>query len=135
MTSFSLCINTSRNPGWGCMGALHWLGSFSISFHSNIKRLFRGLPWWSMLPNAGGSGSIPGQRTKSHFSSCPQSFPASGSSPMSWLFTLGGQSEVTQSCLNLYDPMDCSPPGSSVHGIFQARILEWVAMSFSRGSS
>ena len=33
------------------------------------------------------------------------------------------------------DPMDCSPPGPSVHGIFQARILEWVAFSFSRGSS
>ena len=41
-------------------------------------------------------------------------------------------SEVTQSCLTLCDPMDCSPPGSSVHGIFQARILEWVAISFSR---
>ena len=34
-----------------------------------------------------------------------------------------------------FDPMDCSPPGSSVHGIFQAKILEWVAISFSRGSS
>ena len=34
-----------------------------------------------------------------------------------------------------YDPMDCSPPGSSVHGILQARILEWVAMPSSRGSS
>ena len=42
---------------------------------------------------------------------------------------------VTQSCLTLYDPMDCSPPGSSVHRILQARILEWVAISFSRGSS
>ena len=41
---------------------------------------------------------------------------------------------VTQSCLTLFDPMDCSPPGSSIHGIFQARILEWVAVSFSRGS-
>ena len=40
---------------------------------------------------------------------------------------------VTQSCLTLYSPMDCSPPGSSVHGIFQARILEWVAIPFSRG--
>ena len=38
-----------------------------------------------------------------------------------------------QSCLTLWVPMDCSPPGSSVHGIFQARILEWVAFSFSRG--
>ena len=40
--------------------------------------------------------------------------------------------EVTQSCLTLCDPMDYSPPGSSVHGIFQARVLEWVAISFSR---
>ena len=37
-----------------------------------------------------------------------------------------------QLCLILYDPMDCSPPGSSVHGIFQVRILEWVAISFSK---
>ena len=42
---------------------------------------------------------------------------------------------VAQSCLTLYNPMDCSPPGSSVHGILQARILEWVAIPFSRGSS
>ena len=41
---------------------------------------------------------------------------------------------VTQSCLTVYNPMDCSPPGSSVHGIFQARILEWIAISYSRGS-
>ena len=40
-----------------------------------------------------------------------------------------------QSCLTLCYPMDCSPPGFSVHGILQARILEWVAISFSRGSS
>ena len=42
---------------------------------------------------------------------------------------------VTQSSLTLGNPMDCSPPGSSVHGISQARILEWVAISYSRGSS
>ena len=41
------------------------------------------------------------------------------------------ESEVTQSCRTLRDPLDCSPPGSSVHGIFQARVLEWVAISFS----
>ena len=41
----------------------------------------------------------------------------------------------TQSCLTLCDPMDCSPPGSSVHEISQTRILEWVPISFSRGSS
>ena len=45
------------------------------------------------------------------------------------------KSEVAQSCLTLCHPVDCSLPGSSVHGILQARILEWVAISFSRGSS
>ena len=43
-------------------------------------------------------------------------------------------SEVTQLCPTLCDPVDCSLPGSSVHGILQARILEWVTISFSRGS-
>ena len=41
------------------------------------------------------------------------------------------ESEVTQSCLTLSNPTDCSLPGSSVHGIFQARVLEWVAIDFS----
>ena len=41
------------------------------------------------------------------------------------------ESEVAQSCLTLRDPMDCSPPGSSVHGMFQARVLEWGAIAFS----
>ena len=42
---------------------------------------------------------------------------------------------VTQTCLTFWDLLDCTPPGSSVHGISQARILEWVAISFSRVSS
>ena len=45
------------------------------------------------------------------------------------------ESEVAQSCPTLCDPMDCSLPCSSVHGIFQARVLEWVTISLSRGSS
>ena len=44
-------------------------------------------------------------------------------------------SKTLQSCLTLFHPVDCSLPGSSVHGILQARILEWVAMPSSRGSS
>ena len=44
-------------------------------------------------------------------------------------------SEVAQSCPTLCDPVDCSLPGSSIHGIFQARVLEWLAIPFSRGSS
>ena len=56
-----------------------------------------------------------------------------------WAYTLKvkvkSKSEVAQSCPTLCDPMDCSLPGSSVHGIFQARVLEWGAISFSGGSS
>ena len=62
--------------------------------------------------------------------------------PMNWEgpLTHGGfwwicESEVAQSCPTPCDPMNCSLPGSSVHRIFQARILEWVALSFSRRSS
>ena len=45
--------------------------------------------------------------------------------------TVKSESEVTQSCLTLRDPRDCSLPGSSAHGIFQARVLEWGAIAFS----
>ena len=68
-------------------------------------------------PNAGGQSSIPGQGTRS---------------PVLQLrvHVRGGKS--LQLCTTLWDPIDCSPPGSSVHGILQARILEWVAMPSSR---
>ena len=46
----------------------------------------------------------------------------------------GSEILVTQSCPTSYDPMDCSPSGFSVYGVLQARILEWVVISFSRGS-
>ena len=59
------------------------------------------------------------------------SFTAFGN--VKWCCHVG--SEVAQSCPTLCDPMDGSLPGSSVHGIFQARILEWAAIFFSRGSS
>ena len=59
--------------------------------------------------------------------------------PALWVDSLSAEpqseSEVAQSCPTLCDPVDCILPGSSVHGILQARILEWVAISFSRGSS
>ena len=50
-------------------------------------------------------------------------------------FSLSEVSEVTQSCPTLCDPVDCSLQGASLHGILRARVLEWVAISFSRGSS
>ena len=51
------------------------------------------------------------------------------------LVTEKSESEVAQLCPTLCDPMDCSLPGSSVHGVSQAIVLEWIAISFSRGSS
>ena len=51
------------------------------------------------------------------------------------VFHIYGKLKVDQLCLTLCNPMDCSPPGSSIHGILQARILEWVAIPFSRASS
>ena len=62
----------------------------------------------------------------------------SSRSVYTWNFNLiidTKESEVAQSCPTLCDPMDCSLPGSSVHGIFKVRVLEWGAVSFSRGSS
>ena len=53
----------------------------------------------------------------------------------SWTVKKAGESEVAQSCLTLCDPVDCNLLGFSVHGILQARILEWISISFSRGSS
>ena len=63
------------------------------------------------------------------------SYPFLIPSPLTSPLTYGYWLCCAQSCLVLHDPMDCSPPGSSVHGIFQARTLEWVAISSSRGSS
>ena len=50
------------------------------------------------------------------------------------IYHMKSESEVAQSCPTLCDPMDCSLPGSSIHGILQARVLDWVAISFSRRS-
>ena len=47
--------------------------------------------------------------------------------------SMKSESEISQSCPTLCNPVDCSPPSSSVHGILQARIVEWIAISFSRG--
>ena len=67
---------------------------------------------------------------------CPNHYCWRSQSWMSlWRPTRPPESEVAQSCPTLCDTVECSPPGSSVHGIRQARILEWVAISFSRGSA
>ena len=103
-----------------------------------------GLPWgrWGKEStcNAGDTGSIPGSGRS------PGGGHGSHSSILAsrilWiegpgrLQSIGSQRIVKLlSRVRLCDPMECSLPGSSVHGIFEARVLEWVAISFSRGSS
>ena len=79
------------------------------------KKIYLGLPWWSG-----------GQDLVHEADSCHQEIVRKGKEV---------KVLVDQSCPTLSDPMNCSPPGSSVHRISQARILEWVASSFSRRSS
>ena len=76
---------------------------------------------------------------KSCLTLCNPLFPYQVYSALSVSYLLSSESGncclVAKSCLTLCHPMDCSPPGYSIHGISQARILEWVAISFSKGSS
>ena len=66
---------------------------------------------------------------------CAHGSPCSEYAPEFTAKVKESESEAAQSCPTLCNPMDCSLPGSSIHGILQARILEWVAIPFSRGSS
>ena len=66
---------------------------------------------------------------------CETLLPSSGANANDKFCIKRPESEVAQSCPTLCDPVDCSPPCSYDHGILQARILEWVAISFSRGPS
>ena len=86
-------------------------GNPGLTQRKVLSKWWRGPPWWpSGSPcSSGDVGMIPGQGTK--------------------------MPRESQSCPTLFDALDCSLPGSSVHGILQARILEWVAIPFSRGSS
>ena len=89
-----------------------------------------------LLPEHSPSGSI---RGKEPIHKVPQIFPSWGVAANTRRTTLNGNMStsvsVAQSYLTVCNPMDCSPPGASVHGMLQARILQWVAIPFSRGSS
>ena len=81
-------------------------------------------------------GIFPTQRQKLHFPwllHCRPFLYHWDNGEAQWYYE--SKSEVTQSCPTLCNPVDCSLPGSSIHGIFQGRILEWIAIPFSRRSS
>ena len=97
---------------------------FECRVPKNSKKRYESLPQWSMQRNRGKEENGKEQRSLQE----NQRYQGNISCKVKW-------SEVSQSCPTLCDAVDCTPPDSSVHGILQARILEWVTFSFSRGSS
>ena len=92
------------------------------------------IPEWVAMPPSRGS-SQPRDHTWVPCGSCIASRFFTAETAGKPLHKYESESEVAQSCLTLCDPVDCSLPGFSVHGILQARILEWFTISFPRGSS
>ena len=138
MTSLSYCLQSNSTYSKQIDNLRKWSESCSVVFDSLWSH---GLysPWSSLGQNTG-VGS---------FSLLQLLFANQGLNPglphCRWIFyqlshkgspnLRKSENEVVQSCPTLCNPMDCSLQGSSIHGIFQARVLEWVAISFSRGSS
>ena len=109
---------------------------WTVAHQTPLSTGFPRQEYWSGLPFPS-SGDLPDPGTKA---ACPTlagrlftAEPAEKSYIYIWSEVKW--SEVPQSCPTLCDPMDCSLPGSSIHGILQARVLEWVAVCFSRRSS
>ena len=132
-------IKQSRAAGldWGLHGEVCWAGTRSTWFWDRV-------PAGPAPPSIGAAPSLPCTKGSCHSARGGPQHPVGRCSwrPMTicwgccvWLRQFYTSELVAQSCLTLCNPIDCSPPGSSVHGILQARILEWVAISFSRGSS
>ena len=113
------------------MGPKCWRFSISPSNEYSGLIFFR-IDWFPCCPKDSQESSP--RPVQKHQSFRAQASLWSKSHIHTWLLEKphGG---IAQSCLTLCDCMDCSPPGSSVHGVFQARVLEWAAISFSRGSS
>ena len=107
----------------------YWSFSFSIRPSSEYSGLisFR-IDWFDLFSVQGTLKSLfPHHSSKASILQCSAFFMVLLSHPYMGV--------ITQLCPTLCDSMDCNLPGSSIHGIFQARVLEWGAISFSRGSS
>ena len=115
--------------------------TFTVHFHTLEKETgthSSALAW--RVPGTGEPGGLPsmGSCRVGHWSDLAAAAAVSlqfAGAPLPLAQNKVKESEVAQSCPTLCDSVDCSPPGSSVHGILQARVLEWVAIAFSRGSS
>ena len=119
------CAPSEGSSFWGLHAFLTlWLHHFKLSFHLHVVLVCLHLP-----PSCHFCYNITSYWVWAH----PKSRMTPSQESELCLHSVCARS--LQSYLILCDPMDCNPPGSSVHGVLQARILEWDAMPFPRGSS
>ena len=142
-TCFSHVICFHSVPSWALF-LLKWMYAFS-----QMKYLFDGnnvkFLWKQKLVHLTAAESLQSCLTVQRRRSQPTRLPCPWDSPgkntgvgchcLLQCIKVESESEVTQSCPTLRDPMGCSLPGSSIHGVFQARTLEWVAIAFSSPSN
>ena len=135
------CLSTMRETQIRSLG---WEDPLEKEMASHSRTIAWKIPWTEEPGGLQVHGASESRRdTAERAEQQQRQKPLSGALSCKWaerpeaIFHKGVQSEseVTQSCPTLCNPMDCSLPGSSVRGIFQAIVLEWLAISFSRGSS
>ena len=128
---------------------IHFLSlCFDVLFMDGVLGVLELTSWFSLIGTQGSGGDpsvgFPGAHSFSLVTGNSRVVPCRESIREKWWLEISlpphpwsevKWSEVAQSCLTLCEPMGCSLPGSSVHGIFQAIVLEWIAISFSGGSS
>ena len=103
---------------------------WTVARQAPLSMGFSRQKYWSRLPiPTPGDFPDPGIKPTSLVSCTSGGFFTTSTTGEALVSMLKSESEVTQSCPTLCDPADCSPPGSSVHGILQARVLEWAAIS------
>ena len=118
---------------WKWRGVQLFATLWTVAYQAPLSMGFSRQEHWSWLPFPS-PGDLPDPGIK-HRSSALWADALPSEPPGSLMHVYWKESEVTQSCLTLCNPMDCSLPGSVFHGIFQVRILECIAISFSTGSS
>ena len=128
--SFSFIFGCVGSLPPQCLGFSVWWLLWMLSVGSRV------LASVSVILRCAGKAGNPFQTTQGNRLSCRDQEGRRGSDRVGCHFLLQcmkmkSESKVAQSCLTLCDPMDCSLPGSFIHRIFQARVLEWVAVSFS----
>ena len=107
---------------------------WTVAYQVPLSMGFPRWEYWSGLPFPP-PGDLPNPGIKLEAPALASGFSTTEPCGKPIIMSIKKESKVAQSCPTLCNPMDCSLPVSSIHGIFQARVLEWVAISFSRGSS